>query len=231
MTIGVGFVCQDGIVLCSDREMTGPNGYKYQETKILRSTNRKRTIAFSYAGYPDEAKAMFRKVCEGLDHEFASGIFDVSRARTALERIFNDRLSKGLQALMVVSWDGAVPHLFKAWERTITDPVSDLIGWGDSSVIRYLGDILLNRPAFKSKEAEVIGAYLIFVATRFVGKCGGGMDIVTIEGPGKLSEHQGDLFPNQREKFFRCEEEIGRALETLLLSGGTLTLTTGGAPS
>ncbi len=219
VTIGVGITCTDGLVICADRQMTG-GGFKYDETKIFRTFTKERVIIFSYAGIPDQAKAIFRKMCEGLDEDITKSgeSFNIDTARDRLEKVFKDPLSKGMQALIGIAVNGSTPHLFKARERTITDPLADMIGWGDTSVTRYVWDLLC-RSYFTVEQAKVIGAYIVSVAGRFVDNCGPEMDITSMAN-GTVHEHGVALFQNQREIFLSCEEQVGRALQQLLLSGG-----------
>ena len=56
MTVAVGMICSDGIVLGSDRQVTLTDGHKYQAQKILPIDGIGWTSLITYAGHPDFAK-------------------------------------------------------------------------------------------------------------------------------------------------------------------------------
>ncbi len=223
MTIGVGFLCPEGILLCADRQLTGDGGYKFEERKIFSHwCVDGPSFVFSYAGDPDAARSMFGKISDGL----SSGISKSkaasprSKALGVLEKIFRDRNAKGLQTLIGVRFKNSGLYLFKTSHHRVVDGIREYIGVGDSSALRYLCGFLL-KGRLSINEAEVLGAYVISVANRYVDGCGGGPDVATLHKDGQIGEGTGGPFPNARERFLHSEEEIGKGLRALLLSGGT----------
>src|ERR1039457_3949948 len=70
MTIAIGFSCQDGIVLCADRQVTFEGYHKYSESKIYCITviEGHRTILFSYSGDLATMKAVHDKMARENEH-------------------------------------------------------------------------------------------------------------------------------------------------------------------
>src|SRR5271157_3166927 len=222
VTIGVGFLCTDGVVICADRQLTGDAGYKFDESKLFHSIWTHRRLVFSYAGDPDAAQIMFRETNDNLDAEMAkikSGSHS-HKAHTALQRLFNNNHAKGLQTLIGLRFEHSPCSLFKTSDKKVVEGLRECIGAGDGSAIRYVCDFLL-RGNLTVHEAEIIGSYIVSVANRFVDRCSGGPDVVAIHSHGGISESTVGVFPMQQEVFLRCEEQMGKAFRELLFSGGT----------
>jgi hypothetical protein len=66
MTIALGFPCIDGIVLCSDSQVTMPGHMKYHESKIhtvtWMSEEANWTVGLAYSGDPDVMSSLFDKM-------------------------------------------------------------------------------------------------------------------------------------------------------------------------
>jgi len=222
MTIGIGFQCRDGIVLCADRQFTSKEGrFKYQGNKLGRSQGTSLSFIFTYAGDPDRAEVMFGKLSSNLEKKIKEPIENSPRnaIRDALEEIYFDTQTEGLQTLLGIRWKHFGPHLYLTSETTVRSGLTDYIGWGDSSALRYLSNFL-PLDELTVNEATVLGTYMVFVAGRFVDQCGDGTDHVILHHDGTVVEGRG-VYPNQKERFLRCEGEIGKELRSLLLGGGT----------
>jgi hypothetical protein len=102
----------------------------------------------------------------------------------------------------------------------------EAIGFGDMSVLKYLSKFLLPDNALDVSEAHVLASYIVSVACRYVDGCSGGPDQKTIHRDGSITSGSGGVFPNEKERFAYSEQEIGRGLRELLLSGGTKTVIT-----
>jgi hypothetical protein len=233
VTIALGFLCPDGIVLCSDRQMTdSAAGLKYQKCKLswmsgLFAPGISFTFASAYAGDPEAVKIMRTEIKERLGEEMAKSKlvgFQAPKARKALEKIFNNKHAKHLQMLIGIRFHSGEMCLFKTSGKKVVDARTEYIGSGDSSALRYLADFLLPSYIPSISQAQVLGAYLISVANEYVDGCSGGPDFHTIAGNGMTGDSAGGVFPNQKERFKYCEGEAGRALRELLFSGGTKAL-------
>lgn len=229
MTVGVGFLCRDGIVLCADRQITSSSGFKFQEHKISAwyDPSLGYTMVFTYSGIQDESEIMFRRVHEAIDR-CGNNQIDHLVARSVLEQVFKDGYesdySDGFESLVGFRFDHADPMwLFKTRNRSVVDAGAEHIGCGDSSALRYLCDFLFDG-AFSIGEAAVFGTYIVSVANRYVDGCSGGPDYLILPQAGLMTEGTGGPYPNAIERFLHCEKEIGAALRELLLSGGTKRL-------
>lgn len=220
VTIGVGFLCTDGIVLCADRQITDSGGFKYEERKIFRSLTKEFSLIYSYAGQPDTAKVLFQRLRDALK----KCDFPQDDVRSCVEDIFKDRMSKEVKTLIGIRVKDVGGYFFRTSKTRVVDgEVAEHIGVGDSSAVRYLCDFLLrSQPSIH--DAQIIGSYIVSVANKYVEFCSGGPDITTLWFKGTLQEGSGGVYPNQKERFMACEEQIGRALRELLLSGGTAQL-------
>jgi hypothetical protein len=223
VTVAIGFCCEDGLVMCADRQITSAAGFKSEKRKIFRATWWDVSILFSYAGDPDTAHVLFGKIRENFHSEFGKSRARSTayKARGALEKIFTNRHAKRLETLIGIRFrDDCSFHLFRTSGHKVVEGDMEHIGCGDSSALRYVSDFLLTgMPAVN--EAAVLGSYVVSVANRYVDGCSGGPDITTIHKNGTIGEGTGGPFPNAKARFRLCEEQIGKALRELLLSGGT----------
>jgi hypothetical protein len=233
VTIALGFLCPDGIVLCSDRQMTDSGaGLKYQKSKLswmsgLFVPGIELEVVSAYAGDPEAAKIMRTEIRERLGSEIAKSKivgFQAPAARKALERIFNNKNAKCLQMLVGIRFSSSEMCLFKTSGKKVLDARTEYIGSGDCSALRYLADVLL--PSFITSiyQAQVLGSYLVSVANQYVDGCGGGPDIYTINRDGMMNDSSGGVFPDEKARFGYCETEAGRGFRELLFSGGTKAL-------
>ena len=227
VTIAVGFICQDGIAICADRQMTSEAGYKFEERKIFYSSQPWWTVVFAYAGDPDAARIMFGKVSRELQPEMEKSriVSKTERARHALERIFKSRDSKNVKSLIGIRYQSTgYCCMFRTSGSKVVFSERAHIGAGDSSALRYLCDFLLQPVLTSVNEASVLGSYIVSVATRYVDGCGGGPDITTVDEKGYITESTGGVFPGEKARFLNCEEQIGTGLRELLFSGATKTI-------
>jgi hypothetical protein len=232
VTIALGFLCPDGIVLCSDRQITDSNaGLKYPKRKLSWMTAARAGIQFdlasAYAGDPESAKIIRTEIAERFDMEIAKskqiGPYAPS-ARKVLERIFNSKHTKHLQMLIGIRFHSGELCLFRTSGKKVFEARTEYIGGGDSSALRYLAVFLL--PPFIESifQAQVLGSYLVSVANQYVDGCSGGPDIYTITKDGVRNDSIGGVFPDEKSRFQHCEDEAGRAMRELLFSGGTKSL-------
>src|SRR5262249_17887867 len=145
VTIGIGLMCRDGIVLCSDRQLTSSSGFKYDAKKIMKYTHADYELGFSYAGEEDSAKAMFRIITEEFDAELknAQGKAPTERAHKALVEIYKNKTAKYLQTLVGICFKNTCFSLFRSSANLIVEGHTETIGSGDTSALRYLSDYLL----------------------------------------------------------------------------------------
>jgi hypothetical protein len=119
---------------------------KFEDSKIFRADWDQMNMIFSYAGDPDAARVMFRNICRQLWQEILKGacreLSQAEAARSALETIFRDRDSKGLQTLIGLKFHPFNYYLFKTSNKKVVEGFTEYIGGGDGSALRYLCDFL-----------------------------------------------------------------------------------------
>ncbi len=221
MTIGIGFRCKNGVLICTDRQVTSTAGFKTRVRKISRTTSWERWLLFSYAGDQDASKVIFGKIRERFMDEFrkSKSKMEGDKAKAALEKIFSDRNTKGLETLIAIRIaDSGEIHLFRTCEHKVMEAQIECIGGGDTSVVRHAASLLVTEP-LTIHQAGIIGSYLVHVASTWVSGCDGEADIAAIHEDGFIVEGEGGPFKNTTERFLRCEKEIGKRLRELLLSG------------
>jgi hypothetical protein len=188
MTIGLGFVCSDGIVIGADRQVTNLSAYTFQEDKITSIAWKNGKAIWGYAGNYDTA----RKLRAELIKRF-SGL-SVSRMdlKEYLEDILETCLGKKERFYMLfgAQTEGEQNVLFVT---NGTDALEvekcEIIGGGDSSLSRYLRGVYLGVPFPPQISQAVLWAtYFIQQAKRYDGEyCGGATNISTLDFFGTLN--------------------------------------------
>jgi hypothetical protein len=224
VTIGIGMLCNDGVLLCADRQHTS-GGAKFEAVKVSRHVSRNCRLLFCYAGFQDDATAMLRIIYDTFDDVFekepdVNG--PINRALRAFIKIFKDRTAKHLQMLIGVSFPNVACGLIKTAGNRVVVGHTEYIGLGDSSALRYVADFLIPHNDLPStSEADFLACYMCSVATRYVDGCGGVSDRVVLHLDGAMTDVHGDLLPNQAQRTQYSEAEMGKVLRELIYSGGT----------
>lgn len=224
MTIGIGMLCTDGVLLCADRQHTLPGAFKFEAVKASRHISRNCRLSFCYAGTQDDATAMLRIIYDTFDDIFekepdANGL--VNRALRTLIKIFKDRTARNLQMLIGVCFPNSACGLIKTWGNRVVVGVTEYIGCGDSSALRYVADFLLPAEVQSTKEADFLACYMCSIASRYVDGCGGGPDRIVLGLDGLITDLQGGPLDNQQQRNLYSESETGKVLRELIYSGGT----------
>lgn len=199
MTIALGFRCSGGVVLCSDSQLTDSVGLKYNGPKIFAITrpNAGCAMALCYSGYPDimalvheKAKQAFSELPSPDEIELRpiptwNGAF-----RNKLEDILKEIYSthgtdRFVELLCAVQSNGEGISLYRA-TLTVVRPVSteEYMGIGDSSVIRFLSDLLAPRK-MTIRQGLVIGCYMVAQAKTYTEGCGGPTQALVMTDGGK----------------------------------------------
>jgi len=223
VTVAIGFLCSDGVVVCSDRQMTSDAGFKYEKRKLGYMAGIFHGIRFTlisaYAGDPDAAKIMRSLMFEHLGRKIAesrmNGVLSL-KAHKALGEIFRTRDSKGLQMLIGIRFESGVMCLFRTSGRKVVEGRMEHVGsGGDTSALRYLCGFLFPQ-MLNVREAQILGSYVVSISNRYVDGCSGGPDIFTIRSDGSVSRK-----PDSEacgEKIMEWEKEMGTILRKSLLS-------------
>jgi hypothetical protein len=191
MSIALATICQDGLVICADRQLSNPSGFKFYECKLSKIplAPNSGTVVLGYAGSPDTMKI----IVESLRAKFEQQNKSSDQIEAGLQETLNDVIPKNPKehhlTLCGFGVNGTL-RLLKTWDRTIS-PVTvwDCVGFGDSALTRYLGSIFLGTeihlPIFR---AVPICNYMVSQAKKYVDGCGGQTDLVVMAPNGEVSE-------------------------------------------
>jgi len=181
MSIAVGFQSGDAVVLCADRQVTKEGGLKFEEPKIMWRTGlmpEPFSIAFAYCGIPDVAENLFHQMKAAFPEVIERSGHLIEDLRTAIQPFFNSKDAKYVESLIAVGTEVDC-FLLRTKNNQIVRGFREYIGSGDSSVLRYLADVMKHvEPSVEQTKA--LAAYMVFVASRYIDGCGLGGDMVVL---------------------------------------------------
>ena len=196
MTVVLGTICEDGLVIAADREVSGDGGVKFYEKKIFTFPTVNADIVLGYSGIPDVMRGLERDLRSRLEGQTKSSA-DIERdLRQALEKVIAKNDKSQFWTLCGFC-EGGTYRLLKTYQRDVFPvPVWDCIGLADnSSLIRYLAAIFLepsvHLPLFR---AVPICNYMVAQAKKYVGGCGGLTDLSIVRPNGKAQEQFSSVF-------------------------------------
>src|ERR1700682_2543982 len=218
MTVALGFLCHDGIVLCSDRQIT-KGEMKYEEQKICGISGNGYKIAFTYAGDPDQMKRVHQDFNRKLNFRAPEPIL----VQSILEDLLLEthvRLGEemNLECLCAVSSSDGTETLFRTNNKKVSPGYQECLGVGESALIHYILG-LLPEPVSQTHEASLLGIYLIVQVKRNTDGCGGRTDLAILRKgewnspPRVIDEIELDLFA--------INAEFGQILTRKFGIGGT----------
>lgn len=196
MTIALGMLCSDGAVLAADRQMTKEGGLKYQEKKyIIGHVQGSIPVdyIFVYCGTPEVAHIFEERIGMALLDGVCSGnIFMPSMVIDNLKSVFRDKESKYIESLIMFGSPQIQPFIVRTKGTRVVRGRRECIGVGDSSVIRYISDLL--PPKITVEQTLPICAYLVTLGNRYIEGCGFGPDVLYMRGkervPASVSEKE-----------------------------------------
>src|SRR5208337_2942352 len=216
VTIGIGFKCKDGVVLCADQQITWSGGHKYYENKIYPLQTDEYTVAFTFAGNPNLMKSFKGKFDAAM--KLFPPPYTGERIQDAIETVLGlmdalDTDPDGLHMVCSVVIPGQEIRLIKT-ARKVVSQVSDYVaydyvGVGDSSLLRYLADLLTNRSngEFMERHACMLGTFLVCRAKAFVDGCGGDTDILVLHKQGMLEPRSNQAYAIE-QRLLRIESHV-----------------------
>jgi hypothetical protein len=177
MTVGLGFMCEDGIVVAADRQMTGSN-YTFREGKVFPLKWKNGGALWAYAGNRDKAM----KLKNEAESQFgAETTLNKEAVRATWEATLKLSLKKGdkFQTLFGCVLRGT-HWLWMSNGREIAEvPDCEIIGLGDSPLARYLRGNFIRIPGpITTEQARLYAAHFVSLAEQYDGEfCSGGADI------------------------------------------------------
>lgn len=220
VTIGVGFLCADGILLCADTQITWPEAHKYYERKIFIRMRPQWTVGFTYAGNPNVAKSVDGKLEAAID--LIPRPFTVAKIQNCLEALLStmdvlDTDPAGLHMLCGVVAPEEHHMIMLKTERKIVSRVRDFdyVGVGDSSLLRYMSVLIGAKPEYrKLAEAFPLAVYLVFQAKRYIDGCGGETDAVVIKPDGVIQDKGRDKTFDAEHHFLWLENSASAVIRS-----------------
>jgi hypothetical protein len=172
LSIGVGFRCDLGIVLCSDTQITWKDRHKAYETKQFFQAGMNWGMVSVYAGDPqlwksfrDKFTEVAQTYCKTNHREPAT----IKELRDILETAlcyFSELDSDPLSLCLLVGFviPNAEISLVKTEGKLLSDvPDFDYVGCGGLSLLRYLAPIMANKDSLwpSIKQALFTGTYWV----------------------------------------------------------------------
>jgi hypothetical protein len=214
MTIALGFFCMDGVVLCSDSQVTTPGHMKYHESKIRAvswmSEEANWTVGLTYSGDPDVMRSLFDKMNDALSAQGSTLTqpFVVETLQQALIEVHTNSANIDTEYVDIIC--GIVINgessMYVGKRTTLhRERGAAILGVGDSSLSRFLVSTLpvsrmFSQMPVDTKTAQLLGVYIIEQAKLFIDGCGGDTYVTTIhndrmceEWDNKHSQHLDEL--------------------------------------
>ena len=221
MTIGVGFRCDMGIVLCADTQITWEGKHKAYESKISYLSGIDWTMASVYAGDPHLMKSFrdkLRELVQLRPHGKESSAAELREIIETALCCFDDLDSNPMALSLIVGI--IIPskeiRLLKTEGKVISDvPVFDYVGCGDSSLLRYLAPITVDDARWPTiSQALYSGTYWVLQAKQWIDGCGGDTDAFVLHWDGRM-HRRSPATPNWEQHLLRLQLGIAKLLTTL----------------
>lgn len=227
MTIAIGLLAADGVILCSDSQLTIPEYVKYPGRKVFTLTSapgspQRWAVGFTYAGDPERMKSLYEKMQEAL---YSKESVDQNNVKRSLEQALSEvrgsiiHANEDVDVLCGGSIGEGDPFLFSGKSGVVTE--SDefaALGVGDSSLARYLISIFPEgRLLMDFSTGLVAGAYIIARSVDFVDKVSGELQLCLLRQGGRSHMFTGSELVRVKE----IAEKMGQVIKkTLVISLG-----------
>lgn len=195
MTIAAGFVCDDGVVLCADTELTST--YKQQGQKLWLHEKANLSVAVSGAGDYTLLKLANDAIRDRLSGNMSGNRVLHSVIEPVIRSIHEDHIDRAPDWRVLQGYDLALLVAVKTrrigvqlyeTSRTGVAEVRDYrcVGAG-SPVANYIAGTMFS-PSLSSFWCQAFAAYLIQQTKAYGLDCGGGSSVVVIrkDGPSVL---------------------------------------------
>jgi hypothetical protein len=221
VTIALGFKCNDGVVLCSDSQITKEGDLKFNESKLrlvaYQGDSGNWAIGVTYAGSPEFMKLFMEKFTPSVwaIHPKPNPSAIRSAIETILDGIYRQHRSlMNLELLCAISIPPHLDELIVSRNKLVRDAQVECLGVGDTSVVRYLSNLFISYNLYW-KQALQIAVYIVQQAKKYTDRCGGPTEAFVIRNGG-IYPH-GDLVTQRLEKYFDLAEvEMKRLVESFV---------------
>jgi 20S proteasome alpha/beta subunit len=199
MTIALSIHAPDGIVLCSDSQLTVPQYMKYSGKKIATIERKDEwSVGLTYSGDPERMQRVCEQMRAALIHKKE---VDEKYVKQCLEESLADVRSSiidlsyesidvlcGFARKMTLdeeqAWANKGLHLFTGKNGVVTEPVEEfsILGVGNSALSQYLEKLLssFGQTYVTYSMALVIGAYIVEQAKKYIDGCSGDLQVCVL---------------------------------------------------
>lgn len=185
VTIAVGMVCQNGVVIAADSQVSVPDYYKYHESKIHYTEGEDWALLFAYAGDPG--------LYQQARNEIAKRFRDSEHTPDSLRIICKEVLGElgwppndiGLEMVVGISCPRFETRLliFNGKSLIFGDKIYCL-GVGDSSLTRYLSELLYDS-SVTTDDGVRAAICIVSKAKDYIDHCGGETVVYALNNFGK----------------------------------------------
>lgn len=209
VTVALGFNCGDGIVMCSDQQITSKGWHKYYESKMYAISGfgdqEPYTAMLTYAGDPHLAKTIYEKLAASQ-----TGFDSTESLKSLLEGLLSEIPrddAEGTNFLCGFCRKPGILGLLRTSGYSVHEVVADRIGMGDSSLLSFLFSLMVTQP-IDVWHAVFMGHYIIEQAKKFVDGCGGDTDIQILRGNGRFARPDAALVEKSSEAATTIEHDM-----------------------
>jgi hypothetical protein len=196
MTIGVGYLGLDWIVLGSDMELTGSAKYAGVKDYYKWFAGQKGVIASIYSGREDDMRCVWEELGNRIEVKEKGGLtLEQKDVRIILSESLDavpiDRKSQ-FQMLVAITKQEKEPMFLRVLHKRVSPATSwEIIGRGDCELSRYLTSWM--KTDLTQYQAVLWSTHLVNTAKSFVQYVGQGIRISVIKG-GTVAYMDGDIF-------------------------------------
>jgi 20S proteasome alpha/beta subunit len=214
MTVAVGLWCDDGLVFCTDSQITVTGGLKYPAKKIFNYSYRNWAVSMAYSGSPEMMGLIDEKFYgEMLNPKYDDDECWEDNVRSVIEKVLHQVIKKHkrhhIELLCGTMMGADIQGLWRTQNTLVVDAeIGECIGVGDSSVLRFISDVLV-QPRMTITEGIVIACYMVSKAITYIDGCDGPLQ-ATVLADGKYYELDMDKFGE-----FATLEPVEKALRNL----------------
>jgi len=214
VSIGLGFRCDRGVVLCSDTQITWKGRHKAHESKLFYLSGHDWTMASVYAGDPHlwrSFKGRFHELVTTRPHGKAATTGELGEIVETALCYFDDLDNDPLALCLIVGI--VIPSkeiaLIKTEGKVASEiAVFDYVGCGDSSVLRYLASITADKDAWMTiDQALYTGTHWVRHAKTYVEDCGGDTDAFVLHWNGGM-QSRSEMTYNWEQHILRLERDV-----------------------
>jgi len=217
MTIGIGYLTNDAVVLGSDMELTGVARFKGHKHFIQYFDKNKGVAIAIYSGLENDIRCVWEEFEERVKRE-AQRALTVPEVRkflaAALKEVLGNRKSH-FQMLVAIAhpdhnpnfFGDPQPAFFRVHGSRIT-PAKDweIIGAGDCELTRYLTQVMSRE--LEPRQAALWMTHIIGLSNKLVPTVGQGIRIISISGAGKFQVADGSPYAQKLDELDEVFAEL-----------------------